>query len=447
MAALLFMFIYLPSALYLWPPVPSTGASGHANPIHFRRMRRLGAYVIARRRLVWVCFLVLLVVGGAGLHRAKTTINLMSLFSPDSEIIQSYKLLEAKLGPLVPMEVVVRFDTRNTKLTQLERMKIVEEVQRRAASVAEVGGTMSAVTFSPDLSAQQAGGLRGAILPSTSYRTVLNKRLTAHKEDFIQEGYLAEDDAAHEELWRISLRVAALADIDYGAFTDSIQAAVQPALEKYQARGDTGLIGVIYTGMTPVVYMAERVLLDGLIQSFAGAFVMIAVVMSVVLGDVRAGLLMMLPNVFPMAVVFGAMSWFGIPLDIGTMMTASVAMGVCVDDTVHFTNWFRIGTRLGLPHRTATLMAYENSAGPIYQSTAIVALGLLTFAISTFMPTRRFGLLMFTLLSCGLIADLTLTPAILSGPWGRFFTKGCQSQRGHEQAELLTSETENSLAR
>jgi uncharacterized protein len=159
---------------------------------------------------------------------------------------------------------------------------------------------------------------------------------------------------------------------------------------------------------------------------------MIALVMSVLFRDVLAGLLAMLPNVFPMAVVFGLMSWFGIALDIGTMMTASVAMGVCVDDTVHFASWFRSGIRQGMPRREAVVMAYEHSAGVIYQSTAIVSLGLLTFALSTFMPTRRFGLLMFTLLGCGLVADLALTPVILAGPLGRFFTRGCQPGQRRE---------------
>jgi len=81
------------------------------------------------------------------------------------------------------------------------------------------------------------------------------------------------------------------------------------------------------------------------------------------------------------------------------MMTASVAMGVCVDDTVHYANWFRRATRMGLNRHDAAVLAFENSAGAIYQSTVIVALGLVTFALSTFMPTRRFGLLMCTLLA------------------------------------------------
>ena len=194
-------------------------------------------------------------------------------------------------------------------------------------------------------------------------------------------------------------------------------------------------------------------MLDGLVESFFGAFVMIGIVMSVVFRDVRAGFFTMMPNVWPVAVVFGLMSWFNVALDIGTMMTASVAMGVCVDDTVHFANWFRRATRLGLNHHDASVLAFENSAGAIYQSTVIVALGLVTFALSTFMPTHRFGLLMCTLLGFGLVADLVLTPAMLAGPIGRYFTRGCvpksktaNGQTALDEVDPLETEDQDSCA-
>ncbi|HTU24151.1 MAG TPA: MMPL family transporter, partial [Pirellulales bacterium] len=197
---------------------------------------------------------------------------------------------------------------------------------------------------------------------------------------------------------------------------------VDPLIEKEQEGGVKGIAGVVYTGVVPVVYQAERALLDGLIESFFVAFAMIAAMMAAVFRDIRAGLYTMLPNVWPVAVVFGLMGWLGIALDIGTMMTASVAMGVCVDDTVHFANWYRRATRLGLDRRKATVLAFENSAGAIYQSTVIVAVGLGIFAVSHFMPTRRFGYLMGILLCFGLVADLVLTPAMLAGPIGKYFS-------------------------
>ncbi len=63
-----------------------------------------------------------------------------------------------------------------------------------------------------------------------------------------------------------------------------------------------------------------------------------------------------------------------------------------------------------------------------------MSLGLLTFALSNFMPTRRFGVLMFTLLGCGLVADLALTPVMLAGPLGRFFARAAEAGRKREPA-------------
>ncbi len=150
---------------------------------------------------------------------------------------------------------------------------------------------------------------------------------------------------------------------------------------------------------------------------------MIAAVMALNFRSLTAGLLTMIPTVWPVALVFGMLGWLGIPIDIGTMMTAGVAMGVCVDDTVHYATWFRRGIRLGLNRIEATRFAYENAAAAMYQSNFVVGFGLAAFGISAFMPTRRFGLLMLTLLMFGLMADLVLTPAMFAGPLGKFFTK------------------------
>ena len=80
--------------------------------------------------------------------------------------------------------------------------------------------------------------------------------------------------------------------------------------------------------MVPLFFLAQRELLDGLFRSFLLAFVLIAVLMVVVLRSAGGGLLAMLPNLFPAAVVFGFMGLFALKLDIGSMLTASAAMGI-----------------------------------------------------------------------------------------------------------------------
>jgi len=209
---------------------------------------------------------------------------------------------------------------------------------------------------------------------------------------------------------------------------------MKTATQRKQAGEEVG-VTTIYTGIIPIVYKAQRALLTSLIQSIGLAFVMITVVMMLLLRDwnrpwgkgnrlnIRGGLLAMIPNVFPVVVVFGVMSYRGIKVDIGSMMTASVAMGVAVDDTIHFLNWYRGALAKGLDRIAAIRVAYTRVATAMTQTTLIAGLGLSAFAMSTFTPTQRFGTLMLFLLAAALIGDLIVLPAILASPLGKYFSK------------------------
>ncbi|PHS06329.1 MAG: hypothetical protein COA78_14375 [Blastopirellula sp.] len=184
---------------------------------------------------------------------------------------------------------------------------------------------------------------------------------------------------------------------------------------------DRAAVSVVYTGVVPVVYKAANTLLESLIESTFLAFFLIAIVMAFVLRNILAGMVSMLPNIFPVVAVFGYMGWRGIEVDIGTMMTASVAMGVAVDDTVHFLTWFRWGLNEGLDRKGAIKEAYRRCSLAMMQTTLIGGLGLAIFAFSSFTPTQRFGYLMISLLAAALVGDLIFLPALLAGPLGKVF--------------------------
>lgn len=200
---------------------------------------------------------------------------------------------------------------------------------------------------------------------------------------------------------------------------------------------DSGPLQVIYTGVIPVVYKAQNTLMNSLVDSIAWAFVLIAGVMiillnpgrpvlgmlrpSAILWGIGAGAVAMLPNVFPVVVIFGSMGHLGTLVDIGTMMTASVAMGVAVDDTIHFLSWLRRGLDSGLDRREALIQTYRRVGPAMTQTTLVGGLGLFVFALSTFTPTQRFGTLMLVLLGAALVGDLVFLPALLASPLGKLF--------------------------
>jgi predicted RND superfamily exporter protein len=483
LATLLLLFLYLPALLYFYPS--RAVAEKHAGEgIEARRSRMLifwktvGDFVVRRNRWVAAAGIAVLVFFAVGLTQIKTSVDLMGFFSDDAEIIAHYRWLEEKLGPLVPMEVVIKFDNEKCDLSTLRRMRLVHQVEQQIEQSLprQVGGAISAAMMAPDLKTPDYRGF-GAWTRKRAYEAGLNGRLDEHRGEFkeyltvegnpdLEEmgidrktavrlkandindlrdilaledgesvgGVSAEEVAKLKEmartwqeehgvdLWRISMRIWSLKrDIDYSHFVEDLSAVVDPMLEDFsEAEGIQG-VDVVYTGMVPLVYKTQHALLNGLTKSVLLAFVLVAMVMMLVLKSPSAGLVSMLPNIFPVVVVFGFMGWAGIMVDVGTMMTASVALGVAVDDTMHYLTWFREGIDQGKSTREAVMNAYQRCATAMTQTTLIGGLGLFAFAFSTFTPTQRFGMMMLSMLFMALVGDLIFLPSILSGPAGRLF--------------------------
>lgn len=202
-----------------------------------------------------------------------------------------------------------------------------------------------------------------------------------------------------------------------GAAVAAIPASAIPAAEA----ADNGGISAVYTGVVPIVYKAQRTLLNSLVQSTFWSFITITPLMMLVSRSFGAGMVAMLPNVLPVFVIFGSMGWLNIAVDIGSMMTASIALGVAVDDTIHYLSWFRLELDTCGDRHQAILTTYKKCATPTLQAAVISGLGLSIFAFSTFTPTQRFGYLMLSILWAGVVAELIFFPALLAGPLGLVF--------------------------
>jgi predicted RND superfamily exporter protein len=295
----------------------------------------------------------------------------------------------------------------------LRRARIVEDLRRQIDGLDHVGGTTAATTFLVDI--PEGLGVRQIV-----QRRVITSQIQESRDKLIQLRYLHDDDDA--ELWRISTRVSTLGGVDYGEFLGRLEQKVAALLETEQNQKPIQVEANI-SGGVPLIYMAQQQLLRDLIKSFLVAFLLIAIVLTVVMASPSAGLLSMIPNVFPAVIVFGCLGWAESSIDIGAMMTASVALGIAVDDTLHFLVWFRRGAAESATRRDAIRYAYEHCATPMLQTSLICGLGLLVFVVSPFGPTARFGWLMAIMLSLAVVADLVLLPAMLASPLGNCFVR------------------------
>ena len=218
-------------------------------------------------------------------------------------------------------------------------------------------------------------------------------------------------DAQIKELRTAGIRVLDARDVSPSEI--SLAAVSEPP------SADT--ISAVYTGVVPIVYKAQRALLENLMQSSFWSFVTITPLVMLVSRSILGGAVAMLPNVLPVLVIFGSMGWLRINIDIGSMMAASIALGVAVDDTIHYITWFRKDLNRLRDRRAAIRTAYRHCAPPTIQAAMISGLSLSVFVLSTFTPTQRMGWLMLTILTAGMVAELAMLPSLLAGPLGRTF--------------------------
>ncbi|MFQ5527617.1 MAG: RND family transporter [Thermoanaerobaculia bacterium] len=169
------------------------------------------------------------------------------------------------------------------------------------------------------------------------------------------------------------------------------------------------------TGRYPLVIEAQRTLVRTLMTSITLTLLCVVAAFVWLLGDLHLALLAVLPNLWPVAGVVGAMGWLGISLEGPTVMLAAVALGLAVDDTLHFVGEFRRLHGDGRPAAEAVIATEERLAGAQVLTSLVLAAGFGACALSSFVPVARFAALMVLAVAMALAADLLLMPALFAG--------------------------------
>ena len=342
---------------------------------------RLGNWLMRYNRWVVSASLVLAVVGMAGLSRIGTKIDPLDFLPKQGKVMSDVLRIQSDLTTIDSIEAVVDFGDSDVAFVQ--RLQKVRELERRIASHPAVRHTLSAASFFPEPLPENPIALVSMLQKAQSREG---------KNEFIVDG---------QQLWRISARVS--------RETTGTLGEVYADLEEMTA-GEP----IHFTGIAPLLEQAQHEIFNGFWKSFTSAFVVIGIVMAIALKSFRTMLLAMVPNLVPLGIVFGCLGWMNFPVDIGMMMTGSIALGISIDGTFHFLVRYQEQWDLGKSSGHAVRIALHTTGGPIFESIVVSSIGMLAMTLSSFAPTVRFGVMMAALLLATLAGDLLLLPAILS---------------------------------
>jgi predicted RND superfamily exporter protein len=149
-------------------------------------------------------------------------------------------------------------------------------------------------------------------------------------------------------------------------------------------------------------------------KSYAIAIFLITIMMLILIGNVKIGLISMIPNISPILLMSTVMVIFNMPLDMFTMLIGSIAIGLAVDDTVHFMHNFR---RYELKYgnvKKATEMTLLTTGRAMIVTTIVLCSGFLVFTGATMSNIYNFGVLTAIAIVTALMADFFLVPAIMA---------------------------------
>jgi len=391
---------------YLLPllPAPVEGEDRASDALWARWdqfLGRLGELALRRAALVALIATLLVGVGLVGISQLETGSNPVHYYKADDPVRVALEYVDSVLSGTSNLEILVD-SGKDGGVKDPEMLRRILEAQNYLEQVDGIGTTLSIVDYITRLQRVTRGTDEASGLPKS-------------RAEVAQLLLLMNDPETEAQVVDHSYRMARITATLKVSETEKLNPQL-PGVEAMLKRvfpEAQGLSGQA-TGMTKLIANMDRHLLHSATRSIGLAFVMVLLFMTLALRSVRLGLFSMIPNILPIVMVMGVMGWVGVPLDPGTTMIGAVALGLVVDNTVHFLHPFREFSKAGHSTLEATRATLLLAGRAIITTTVVLVCAFWLLLLASFNPNVYFGLLCGLAVAFGLVADLVVLPAALN---------------------------------
>lgn len=381
------VFLFLPAAA---APLGASGETGPPSAWGPRGVvRLLAASALRAPGAVVAVGLTLLGLGLWGAARIRVETKFIDYFRPSSEVYRGLEYIDTRMGGTTPLEVVLEAPAPGFFRTP-EGVEALAAAASYFERVPEAGNVRSLKTLLdearkalPRLTVEQLAGIKAA---------------REQLREFVDSEF---------RVARVLVRFRETAPtLHRRRILDGLRAhlAAEPRLGNLEPRV-TGIF-LLYSNMLQALLKSQR---DTFLMVVAAIYAMLlALFRSPALAAV-----VLVPQVLPVVTCLGVMGWTGVPLDLVTVMIASIAMGVGIDSAIQYAVRYRAELRAaGGDRREAVRRAHATVGRAIWIATSIVVAGFILLSLSRFVPTAYFGIFTALAMVMGQAASLSLLPAL-----------------------------------
>ncbi|HYD79453.1 MAG TPA: MMPL family transporter [Paucimonas sp.] len=419
--AFLLTIYLLPVLLHVWSPVPKIRA--HPNLIgqlvgkitpnivpHIQRQLDKIVPMVEKRPYAFIApFVVVFLVCLYGAFQVKVDYSIYDQYTEDSNFYQSIKLLDEKLSGSSRMSLYVDLG-EESGFQDPAVLRVMDDLQRKLEKDYSkyVVTTSSIVDVVKDAYQKQNDG-RPDMYVIPAKREVLSQTLFTfniadpeERERMVSQNY---QKAA------VTVTLRGYGSHEYTKVFAQMKKDINDTMDRI--RGDYPKVSVSITGLFPMGMSAADYLVTNELQSFGLSLLAISLMLLVIFSSVKAGAISLIPNVIPSFLVLGVLGLSGAPLDFYTMMLAPIAVGIAVDDTIHFVSVYRVEVMKDGNIRRALVDTVKECGQSVLFASMILGFGFGIMAIATTPGIASLGRLGFLAIFAGLVCEMFLLPALI----------------------------------
>ena len=369
-------------------------------------MAKISAFVLSKKRYIYAVLAVLLTLCVVSATQMTTSGRVVDDISEKSKMYKDIMFFEDNVGGVMPFEISI--DTRKPRgVMNAVFVRKVQQLQDTLAMYPEFSEPLSIAEVVKFARQGFFNGKRDQYkIPNNNEFGFIMKYMPETKNGELPKIVTQYIDNEMQST-RISVQMANVTTPKI----DSISRTLRPKIEQIFP---SEKYDVVMTGSAMVTLQGTNYLIVNLSHSLLLAFIVIALLMVITFHKFKMVLISLIPNLIPLVFTAGVMGVCGIPLKMSTILVFSIALGISVDNTIHYLARYRLQMKNNKNDIKKSVMAAIMETGPsmIYSATILIC-GFLIFAFSSFGGTKIVGFLVpFTLL-IALITNILVLPALV----------------------------------
>jgi uncharacterized protein len=337
-----------------------------------------------------------------GISKIGTNYSIKDQMPIGNKLTEDFHFFENVFSGFRPLDYAV-FAQNGHKADDFSVMQNIEKVENHLKSIPSIRSVSAPTILYKSLNQMSNGNTHSAYrLPDDTTQYLEYQSLITKLPKATANVLMSKDGAKA----RIATRI-----LDLGA--DSVMAVGDNIDAWITKNTDPSVATFRRTGTGYIIDKNAMYVRGDLLEGIAWEVGLIALLMGLMLRDIRMIVIFLIPNLFPLLFAGALVGFLGVSLDAGISMIFTVVFGISIDDTIHFLSSFNINRKKGLTVDQALRTTLTETGKPVCLTTVILFFGFLVMIFSVHPPSVTVGKLIAVTLISALLSDLFINPILI----------------------------------